>query len=282
MFKRFTSLTLFWSSIILFFSSVVLFIEPHGRVAFWADWRLFGLTKQQWDDLHICSGTLFLLASLVHIWLNWSLITAYLTRRFKGASSAPAVWGSLAVVAFIALGTYFNLPPMKQFLELNEAIKESHTKRYGNPPFGHAELVPVGKLARFIGVEPEKFVKALKDAGIEVESASQSLKEIGAENGMSPSLLFDLAMKGLRREGSAVSGAALPKIPPPGTGRLTISDIASTYHIKEEVLLKRLERAGIRAKAQESLKEIALRSGRSAPEIYALLRGDERKGQDLR
>lgn len=274
MLKRFTSLTLFWSAFVLFFSSVVLFIEPHGRVAFWADWRLLGLTKQQWDDLHICSGTLFLLASLVHIWLNWPLITAYLTRRFRGASSAPVVWGSLAVVAFITVGTWLGLPPMKQFLELNEAIKESHTERYGNPPFGHAELVPVEKLARFLGIDPGEFVSALEEAGVRVGSARESLKEIGEKNGMSPSLLFDLAMKGLAARG--VHGAGrLPKIPPPGTGKLTIADLSATYHIPQEELMERLSRAGIRAKASQSLREIAMSAGKSAPEIYAILRGDE-------
>jgi hypothetical protein len=274
MIKRFTSLTLFWSALVLFFSSVVLFIEPHGRVAFWADWRLLGLTKQQWDDLHICSGTLFLLASLVHIWLNWPLITAYLTRRFRGASSAPVVWGSLAVVTFITVGTWLGLPPMKQFLALNEAIKESHTKRYGNPPFGHAELVPVEKLARFLGVDPKEFISALEEAGIRVGSARESLKEIGEKNGMSPSLLFDLAMKGLAARGSHGTGR-LPRIPPPGTGKLTIADLSATYHIPQKKLIERLNRAGITAKAGQSLREIAISAGKTAPEIYEILRGDE-------
>jgi len=276
MLKRFVSLTLFWCALVLFFSSVVLFIEPHGRVAFWADWRMLGLTKQQWDNLHICSGTLFLLASLVHIWLNWSLITTYLTRRFRGTSSVPVLLGSITLVAFITIGTWLEFPPMKQFLQLNEAIKEAHTKKYGNPPFGHAELVPVGKLARFLGIDAKEFVSAMEEAGIRVESARESLKEIGQKNCKSPSLLFDLTMKRLMAKGSRGAGN-LPKLPPPGTGKLTISDLSATYHIPQEELMERLKRAGIKAKGSQTLKEIALSSGKTTPEIYDILKKDRKE-----
>ncbi len=273
MFKRFVSLTLFWSAIILFMSSIVLFIEPHGRVAYWADWRFLGLTKTNWDDLHICSGTLFLVASLIHIYLNWPLITAYLTRKVQGASKAPVVWGSILLVSFITIGTYFNIPPMKQFLQLNQAIKEAHTKRYGNPPFGHAELVPISKLARFLGIDSHDFINALRKAGIKVESGKQSLKDIGKATGMSPARLFDMVMQGLREAGREGT-PHLPEMPPPGTGRMTLADVARTYHVSQEVLLQRLKKAGIEASANQTMKEIASSAGLTSPEIYDIIKKD--------
>ncbi len=273
MFRRFISLTLFWSAIILFVSSVILFIEPHGRVAYWNNWTFWGLTKRQWDDLHICSGTLFILAALFHIYLNWSLIKAYFIKKIKGAPAGPIVVSSLAITAFICLGSYFNLPPMKQFLELNQAIKGSYVKEYGNPPFGHAELVPIETLARFLGKDPSAFVSALQQAGIKVKSPRQSLKELSKATGRSPAQLFDIAMKSLIKSGHEVS---LPAVPPPGTGKMTISDMARSYHISAELLLKRLKDSGITASSDESIKEIAQKRGMTPQEVYAILRSDGR------
>ena len=190
------------------------------------------------------------------------------------------IWGSLALTLFVALGAYFNIPPIKQFLELNEVIKQSYTEEYGNPPFGHAELVPIARLAGFLGIDPEDFSQALRDSGVGVDSAEQCLKDIGQACGMSPSGLFDLAMEKLGKKSGQGRGM-LPKIPPPGTGRLTLSDIARTYHIREQVLVSRLKRAGINATAGQSLKEIAASADITAPEVYGILR-DDGKGKAVK
>ena len=271
MFRRLISLILFWSSIILFISSVVLFIEPHGRVAFWNNWTFWGLTKHQWDDQHICSGTLFMLAALIHMYLNWSVIKAYLIKKLKGAPAGPIVVSSLVITGFVCLGAYFNLPPMKQFLELNQAIKASYGRYYGNPPFGHAELVPIQTLARFLGKDPQAFVKALRDSGIDVKSGRESLKELSQRTGKSPAELFDIAMRKLVKKGEG-SEAVLPAVPPPGTGKMTISDIARSFHVPESVLLERLKKAGINGGPNDTLKEIAQKVGVSPQEVYAVLR----------
>jgi len=41
-------------------TSLILFIVPQGRVAYWADWRLLGLSKTDWGNIHINLGLLFL------------------------------------------------------------------------------------------------------------------------------------------------------------------------------------------------------------------------------
>ena len=271
MLKRFVSLTLFWSAIILFISSIVLFIEPHGRVAFWADWRFLGITKNKWDDIHICSGALFLIAALFHIYLNWSLIIAYFTRKVKEIKPASYVFTSLALTLFVCITGYFNIPPMKQFLELNEAIKQAHTKKYGNPPFGHAELVPISKLAQFLGINANDFVTALKESGIKEASPNISLKKLSQKYHKSPSQLFEIAMQNLKKKQHTFS---LPDTPPPGTGMLTIKDIAKTYHVPEKTLLKRLQQAGISPSPDATLKEIAENAGTTPHEIYEVLKNE--------
>ncbi len=42
---KITSLTALISFLLLVLNSIVLYITPHGRIAYWADWRFWGLTK---------------------------------------------------------------------------------------------------------------------------------------------------------------------------------------------------------------------------------------------
>lgn len=81
MFRRTVSLTTFFSFILVLITSVVLYVEPHGRTAYWADWTMLGLSKTSWDDIHLTTGLLFLLAGLLHVWLNWKPITAYMKSK---------------------------------------------------------------------------------------------------------------------------------------------------------------------------------------------------------
>ena len=67
--RKITSLTSLLTFILIVLTSVILYIVPQGRVAYWADWRLWGLTKVQWGNIHIINGLLFLLAMFLK-WLD--------------------------------------------------------------------------------------------------------------------------------------------------------------------------------------------------------------------
>ncbi len=47
--RKTTSLTAGLSFIAMVMTSVILYIVPQGRIAYWSDWRLLGLSKEQWD-----------------------------------------------------------------------------------------------------------------------------------------------------------------------------------------------------------------------------------------
>lgn len=111
MFRKITSLTSFFSFIFIILTSIVLYFVPQGRVAYWADWTLLGLSKEQWGDIHICIGVLFLVVSILHIWLNWKPILAYLKQKSGAANfSSPAFFISLIITLFVAIGTIAGLP----------------------------------------------------------------------------------------------------------------------------------------------------------------------------
>jgi hypothetical protein len=43
-----------------------LYVAPRGRVAHWADWRFWGMTKTEWANPHLVVGLLFLATILLH------------------------------------------------------------------------------------------------------------------------------------------------------------------------------------------------------------------------
>lgn len=69
--RKITSLTAALSFMLMVLTSVILYIVPQGRVAYWADWRLWGMSKTDWGNIHINLGLLFLLAGFLHIYYNF-------------------------------------------------------------------------------------------------------------------------------------------------------------------------------------------------------------------
>lgn len=63
------------------FTSVILYIVPHGRIAYWSDWHLFGLSKEEWGRIHNNLGVLFLLSLFLNLYYNWKPILFYLKNK---------------------------------------------------------------------------------------------------------------------------------------------------------------------------------------------------------
>ena len=57
--RGFVSFTLTLSFIILSLSGIVLYIMPYGRVAYWINWGIAGLSKDDWDAIHTIIGFVF-------------------------------------------------------------------------------------------------------------------------------------------------------------------------------------------------------------------------------
>lgn len=81
--RKITSLTALLAFLVMLLTSVVLYVVPQGRVAYWADWRLWGLTKTDWGNLHIVLGFLFLITLGLHIYDNWKPMISYLKNKLK-------------------------------------------------------------------------------------------------------------------------------------------------------------------------------------------------------
>ncbi len=79
--RKAVSMTSVFSFLYLAFSGVVMYFTPPGRIAYWADWRIFGLNKTMYNETHMTIGLLFIVCMILHIWLNWKPIMNYMSNK---------------------------------------------------------------------------------------------------------------------------------------------------------------------------------------------------------
>lgn len=191
--RKITSLTLLFSAVLLLIISVILYIVPHGRVAYWSHWTLWGLSKTEWTNLHVNLGILFIIVTVIHTVLNWRSIVIYLKnrgRRIQIFNSNSLI--ALILVVLFSVGTYYNWPPFVWFVNISESIKDASIEKYGEPPYGHAELSSLADFARKMRLDPDKCLEELRKANIVVLSMEQTLEEIATANGIAPKDIFEI------------------------------------------------------------------------------------------
>lgn len=191
--RRLTSLSTAVGFVLLAVTGVVLFIEPHGRVAYWRDWRLFGLNKDQWDGMHMAAAVLFLVAGTVHLVHNWRTIVNYLgLSRRRRRPRGRELLGALALGAVVVVGAITAIPPFANLFALNEAAKSSWAAvdEAADAPFGHAELASLKALCGRLGIDPQKALERLRGDALVVEDEHQTLKGIAEANNRRPAEVF--------------------------------------------------------------------------------------------
>ncbi len=253
--RRITSMTMLVSFVLLSVTSIVLYIVPHGRVAYWADWHLWGLSKTQWDNLHLNLGLLFLIAGLLHIACNWKPILAYLRNRSGKVRIVSASFNiALLLCLAVAGGTLLDVPPMSTVIRLGEVIKEKAADRYGEPPYGHAELSPLKLFARRTGMDLDKAILLLHQAGIRLADSRQTIQEIAVTNSRTPRQIYDIIKPAIQKGPGTTS---FPDTPPPGFGRRLLTEICQQYHLDLSRIMAGLLHQGLDVNPELSIRQIA-------------------------
>lgn len=277
--RKITSLTALLSFAVLAFTSIILYITPQGRVAYWSDWHLFGLTKTEWGDIHINTGVLFIIAIGFHIWYNWKMILAYLKDKAKNLKVFTKDFNiALILTVVFVLGTYLHVPPFVWVLDINTYLKDSAARKYGEPPYGHAELSTLKTFVAKMGFNPKECTDRLKKAGVRVENNRQTLAEIAGRNNMTPQQVY-LAMKPATESGKA---KRMPDNPPPGIGRRSLADICQEYSLNIPAVLRELAENNISATAEMSIRKIAGQNSTGPADIYEAIKNvsREKEGQN--
>jgi hypothetical protein len=272
--RKITSLTAALSFVLMLLTSIVLYIVPQGRVAYWADWRLWGLTKTEWGNIHINLGLLFLIALALHIYYNWKPLISYLKDKGRQMRVFTAEFNlALAITVAAVVGTYFLLPPFGWVMSLNDRFKEAGAETYGEPPYGHAELSSLNVFSEKMNLDLEKSMALLSAAGYPVEDGGETLQAVGRKYGIPPRTILEVIRPASLADRSDSAVQPLPDSPPPGTGNLTLADFGARYGLELKRLVGELKRQGIEADGETSLKQIASDNGTSPIDLYETIKG---------
>ncbi len=275
--RKITSLTALLSFTILMLTSIILYIVPHGRVAYWSNWQLWGLSKDQWGNIHLNIGILFLISIFLHIYYNWKPILSYLKNQARQLKIFTKDFNlALILTLFVALGTYYEIPPVIWLIDGSSAIKDSAALKYGEPPYGHAELSSLKSFSAKMQLDLENSLQHLRNNGITVNSEKQTIKEIASLNKKTPQQIY-LAMQPAETKNPGIP--TLPDNPPPGFGNQSLAEICEKYHLNTDHILKALLRENISTEPSMSIRMIAGQNNISPFDVYLVIKteGGKRK-----
>lgn len=265
--KAFVSFYVTFSFLALAVSGIVLYIAPPGRVANWSVWRLFLLTKAQWQAVHTVVALLFLVAAGFHIYFNWKVLVAYVKSklhagiRMKRELAGASVLGAVILAASIAA-----VPPFGTVMDLGEDIKNSWSSAATEPPVPHAELMTVETLAATVKLTAETIVANLEKNGVRNAAPGKTFQQIGDENGLTPQQVYQ---KGL-------GDAAKPRTGPAeggGWGRMTVQQVCDRYGVTAAEGVARLQAAGFDATASTPVRDLATAAKKTPMDIATIIAG---------
>jgi hypothetical protein len=269
-----TSLLTLAGFLIMSITGLVLYLVPQGRIAYWTEWSLISLTKEQWGDVHILASIFFIVAGAFHIWFNWKPLLNYLSSKTTGAlkHKKEIVIACLAALVLIA-GGIWRIPPLSYLLDLNAAIKDSWVveKDY-EPPFGHAELLTLKVFCKKTDIPFEQAAKELKDKGLQGVAPDVRLVDLGRANNLSPLEIYRLIVKFQVVEEIETPAVMTPEkveetFAGTGIGNQSIPEICARLNLDVKIVMDRLEKKGIKADPEAGLKTVAGKAGLAPLEL---------------
>lgn len=263
--RVFTSLCSLVSFILLLLTAIILYIEPHGRVAYWIKWNLLGLEKDQWGNIHIFSGLLFLIAGGFHLYYNWKPLINYLSGKIEsGLRYKRELTISCLILLWIIVSGIWSLPPLVYVADLGEAIKSSWvTAPELEPPFGHAELASLKTFCKKQGIPLDRAMADLREAGFKVDHSGQTLGNIADSKGTSGMGVYEVIRKlepkpKAMKPGSAWTPEMIEEtFAGTGVGRNSIGQIIRDHGLNDKTVYQRLKESGIEARDDDKIKKLA-------------------------
>ncbi len=263
--RALTSLSSLVGFLLLSLTGIILYVEPHGRVAYWTKWQFLNLEKDQWGNIHVYSGLLFLIAGGFHLYFNWRPLVKYLSGKIEATLryKRELVISTLIFVWIVVSGIW-SLPPLAYVSDLGETIKNAWiTSPDLEPPFGHAELVSLKTFCKKQRIPLDQAMAELRAAGFTINNPKETLADIAAGKDTSGMGVYAVIKKLEAKPAALTSGAAWTpeKIEAhfagTGLGRKTIGQIVADLGLDPETTRKRLESANITAGDDHKIKDLA-------------------------
>lgn len=122
--RGFITMTVAASFAIATITGAILFIVPPGRIANQTAWTLAGLTKADWQAIHIMTSILFVAAGGWHLMRNMKTFMVYARNKMASTSRLrPEPLLALALLLLVSAGAVNGWPPFGYVTDLNERAK---------------------------------------------------------------------------------------------------------------------------------------------------------------
>lgn len=281
--RKTVSMTALFSFIYLSFSGIIMYITPPGRIAYWADWKIFGMNKTMYNETHITISMLFLLAMVLHIWLNWKPIVNYM-KNSKGTLvvfTKETLIGLVLSLVFV-WGTLGGYAPFASAISYINDIREDYEYSIGEPPYPHAELTTMLAFIKRMKFDEEKAVKLLAEAGI-TYTMEQNLKTIADANSTDPAHIYkvllpakvkDTADEPVKMYDGVQNGVDMSKyesMTGSGIGQKSVGYAAEKSGISLPEALARLKKYNIEASENDKLKDLGADAGVAPMDVFIII-----------
>jgi len=269
-YQRFVSLTAMLSFIVLMLSSIILYFIPDRKVTSWTSWNFLGLDKQQWDNVHINLGILFLVMIIWHIYFNWKAIKNYLKKKRELKIFTKEFNVALIVTILFTVGTVTMTLPFSFLVNIGSGMKAKNSLIDGNPPFGYAEYATLEDFCLITSIDIDNAIKKLEEKGIVFDSAKETLKSISANNDITPKNIFSIIK-------TTSTKFDIPSDIPIGIAKKSLTRLSQEYKIDLNRFIKHLEYYNINVTPEMTFKKIATKNSLHPAELYALLLASQKK-----
>ena len=258
-----TFLTLM-SFIIMSITGIVLYFAPQGRIAYWVDWRFWGITKTDWGSIHTISCFLFIIVAVYHLVFNWKALVNYISGKISGGFRLKKEFGIAAVVSLVViLGSMYQIPGIKQVLEFSDYAKTLWVKsKEYDPPMAHAEQLSLKNFAKKMNIDLAPATAELNKNGIKIANADDSLSKIAKDNRTSPVNLYVLIKK-FEAAPAGVQKAAYTvemvdeRFAGKGMGKKKLAEVCTEIGVDLKQAKERLAKSQIQAGEEETLHDLA-------------------------
>lgn len=201
MWKKFTSISILFSSLIMLVSGIAVYFSPPSHISGFLGWEFLYLSKKSWMSLHVNSGLIFCVFFIFHTFFNIRFLKRYLyPQKIKFSKGfAPLIISTLLIFYMVA-GSFYQLFPFDKVLKIGRGFKIKGVTAYGPlpPPYGKASSIPLKKLSFMLGTRPEKIVEIICKTGMKLPDSGLSLKEIASINNVSIGHILDLLNENLQ------------------------------------------------------------------------------------
>jgi hypothetical protein len=230
------------------------------------------------------TAIVFLVGGLFHLLkFNWKSLLTYLRKKAEGRQPVRyEVLASVGLFLLILVGTIAQQVPFQIVMTAGASVRESWEAPASNPPIPHMEEMTLTDLAKNIQVEPERLVQSLDRLGYRPAGQNDRLRDVAKRNSTSPEQIYsalnagtgnDAAELSTEHKSAAETGGGGAR----GQGFKTLAELARENSLTVESAVQKLAAAGIEAKAEERMRDIANRSGKKPYEVIEILKAEPKK-----